>query len=184
MLSKGVRYRDDGSIESCVFCGIVNRTEPARIIDETEEFIVFRTLKPYAKHHLLVCPKKHVTSVQSLKGEEDAEMVRRMVDLGNKCLGELQNSVEGKCQERGAHKHCFHVPPYNSIDHLHLHSIGNGDTAMSWFGRLKYWDSTFYCKSAETIIYDLLEGSRSRKGDDANKPPDMSSIEPLFKSKL
>ena len=153
--SKGVVYDSEGTMKSCVFCSIVDKTGPARIVEENDEFIVFRTLKPYAEHHLLVCPKRHVISVHELKGKEDADMVERMVKLGDKCLNSLEYTQKVPQGEVVVHKHCFHIPPYNSIDHLHLHSIGTGDAGMDWFGRLKYWDSTFYCKSAEIIVEEL-----------------------------
>ena len=159
--AKGVLYDSEGVIKNCVFCSIVNRTGPARIVDENDEFIVFRTLKPYAEHHLLVCPKRHVTSVHELSGEEDAKMIERMVKFGQKCLDSLEYTEKKVLEgESIMHKYCFHIPPYNSIDHLHLHSIGLGDASMNWFGRLKYWDSTFYCKSAELIIAQLRQGGR------------------------
>ena len=163
--TKGVLYDSKGAVKSCVFCSIVNKTGPARIVDENDEFIVFRTLKPYAEHHLLVCPKRHVMSVRELKGEKDADMIERMVGFGEKCLNGLEYS-EKKVSEGESiiHKHCFHIPPYNSIDHLHLHSIGMGDAGMDWFGRLKYWDSTFYCKSAKLIIAQLRRGGTEEGG--------------------
>ena len=154
--SKGVLYDSHGKIKNCVFCSIINRTGPAKIVDESDEFIVFRTLRPYAEHHLLVCPKRHVRSVNELEGAEDAAMIERMIEMGEKCLNGLEyTQMKLRDKESIAHKHCFHIPPYNSIDHLHLHSIGLGDAGMNWFGRLKYWDSTFYCKSAEAIARQL-----------------------------
>ena len=48
-IRKGVSYKSDGSVCSCIFCNIVKRTEPASIVEESDEFIVFRTIQPAAK---------------------------------------------------------------------------------------------------------------------------------------
>ena len=48
--------------------------------------------------------------------QRDAEMLTRMVDAGRQVLSDLSLDVDDV-------QFCFHAPPYNSIDHLHLHVI-------------------------------------------------------------
>ena len=51
-------------------------------------------------------------------------------------------------------KLCFHIPPWNSIDHLHLHLICEPET-LSTFGKMKYLENSMYCKSADEILNNL-----------------------------
>lgn len=43
----------------CVFCRIIAGKEPADIIYQDDEVIVFRDHRPRAPIHLLICPKQH-----------------------------------------------------------------------------------------------------------------------------
>ena len=61
--------------------------------------------------------------MEALKGPADAALVREMIKVGVVALGD---------QAEGAH-YSFHVPPFNSIDHLHMHAIGTQIDSMSLF---------------------------------------------------
>ena len=51
--------------ESCLFCRIIAREIPARIILETEHCIAFRDITPRAPTHVLVVPRIHVASLDA-----------------------------------------------------------------------------------------------------------------------
>eukprot|EP00121_Abeoforma_whisleri_P004405 Awhi_evm1s3981 len=48
----------------------------------------------------------------------------------------------------------FHWPPFNSIDHLHLHVIGPEST-MSFFGKLEFKVGTLWYKTGHQILQRL-----------------------------
>jgi diadenosine tetraphosphate (Ap4A) HIT family hydrolase len=156
---KGVTYAQDGTVTSCIFCNIIKRTEPATIVAETDDMIVFRTIAPATTNHLLVCPKIHTKNAASLVSVNDADLVERMRKLGNDTIDALLPE-----QPSVSKRFCFHMPPFNSIDHLHLHCIAQPET-MTWLGHVKYFDQSFYCHSSERIINSL------------NKLPKKSSAE-------
>jgi len=54
-------------------------------------------------------------------------------------------------------KFVFHIPPYNSIDHLHLHVIARPDS-MGTTGKIKYSDGRFWCMTAEKAIQTIFGG--------------------------
>lgn len=80
-----------------------------------------------------------------------------MLDIAKYCLAE--------CPQE-SRRFCFHVPPFNSIDHLHLHAIGR-IYEMSWFNMQKYYLGSFWCKSAEDLIKTLRKS--------ANRPSQLSA---------
>jgi len=41
----------------CIFCQIIKKEQPADIIYEDNDFIVFKDIKPSAPIHLLLVPK-------------------------------------------------------------------------------------------------------------------------------
>ena len=148
---KGVTYSPSGSVTKCLFCNIVEKKEPARIVLENEHFVAFKTIKPYSSNHLLVVPTKHVKNLAALAGPEDANMIHEMEAFGKAALGKDADDAQFS----------FHVPPYNSIDHLHLHCIGARST-MTLAGSLKYWQETFYCWSAKRAAALVLQRELSK----------------------
>lgn len=54
---------------NCVFCNIVARIQPADVIFEDDEIIIFKDIKPASKVHFLVVPKLHVKGPNTLTNE-------------------------------------------------------------------------------------------------------------------
>jgi diadenosine tetraphosphate (Ap4A) HIT family hydrolase len=141
---KGVTYGPNGAVVSCLFCRIMARQEPGTIVYEDADTVAFKTIAPASSNHVLICPRKHVQNYMSLSGPKGAALVRSLVDVGRTVLGADADNAQFS----------FHVPPFNSIDHLHLHAIGRRET-MGFIGGLKYWEGAYWCKSAEAAIPEL-----------------------------
>ncbi|MDA1338665.1 MAG: histidine triad nucleotide-binding protein [Methylophilales bacterium] len=65
----------------CIFCKIVKKDIPAKIIYEDEEFLVFNDIKPIDKVHFLIIPKTHIESLLECD-ETNLEMLGKMLLLG------------------------------------------------------------------------------------------------------
>lgn len=113
---KGVSYGQNGEVESCVFCkiceGIDRKTEVAY---EDQRVIVFKPLARCAAQHWLVVPRQHIQNVKALNAQ-DIPILSYMREIGEKVLKEKSPNPDPSNQQ-----YVFHVPPVNSIDHLHLH---------------------------------------------------------------
>ncbi|KAF9054996.1 HIT-like protein [Hymenopellis radicata] len=116
-----VRLTDDfeanstAYVKHCPFCH-VSKENGFNIIYEDEKFVAFRDRSPSSRHHIQVIPKTHVGSVKDLNSS-DVELVKAMANLGDTILEQLDVHPE-------ARKMGFHIPPFNSIHHLHLHLQG------------------------------------------------------------
>lgn len=106
-------------VEKCVFCRIVKKQEPSEIIYEDEIVIAFRDIKPATDHHYLVIPKVHIDNPKILT-HEHLELIVHMRDVADKVL--LQQGVPAEDENK---RFGYHWPPFNMINHLHLHAIGN-----------------------------------------------------------
>ena len=54
----------------CVFCGIAQHEIPSNIVYEDDKLICFHDLEPQAPVHVLVIPKKHISSLDDVKAED------------------------------------------------------------------------------------------------------------------
>lgn len=147
-MHKGVTYDHNHHPIDCLFCRIQIGKEPGTILYQDEDFVAFKTISPATDAaHLLITPRDHIKNISSLSGPKDAMLVEKLVDIGKIALG-----------ERYSHDamFCFHAPPFNSINHLHLHAIAEPKT-MSYFNYFKYQIGTSWCKSANEVIQNLYQ---------------------------
>lgn len=105
-------------MDDCIFCDIVKKNQPAKILYETERVIVIDDIMPKAPVHMLVIPKDHIVSAHSLELEHK--------DM----LFELFQAAKHMADERGigekGYKLVFNVGKEGGqiINHLHLHVLG------------------------------------------------------------
>lgn len=157
VVRKGVSYNAAGEVVNCVFCRIANRdpNEPANVVLDSKDskFISFVPLANVTSYHILVSPKHHVQNVNSLVNKYDVQLVKEMMAFGKEALLKYcDNEINPNNHDEAMY--CFHVPPWNSIDHLHLHVIGR-PKEMCFTSSIKYFPDGYWCKSAEALIKEL-----------------------------
>jgi len=101
----------------CIFCQIIERKKPAEIVYEDESLVVFRDIHPSAPVHLLIVPRIHIDTLNSLD-EESAGIVAKMV-LTAKNIAELFKIQSGYRLIINCGREAGQV-----IFHLHMHLIG------------------------------------------------------------
>jgi diadenosine tetraphosphate (Ap4A) HIT family hydrolase len=139
------------SANPSVFGRILNGESPSRDYAETSELLAFRDRSPKAEFHALVIPKRYVPNLYSLT-IDDLDLVR---DMRRLALDLLEDRVP-----RAANDYvlCFHVPPFNSVDHLHLHVLAP-TSRMAWIHRYgKYRCGTRWCIEESEVIDRLSRG--------------------------
>jgi histidine triad (HIT) family protein len=60
----------------CVFCKIVDGSIPSTKVYEDEDFLAFKDIHPAAPTHILIVPKKHVSSLNEL---DDPELAGKLL---------------------------------------------------------------------------------------------------------
>lgn len=101
-----------------IFTKIINREIPAEIIYEQNDIIVIRDIKPMAKTHLLIIPKKEIPTINDLE-DNDRELLAEMFFVAKKVAKDLWIS-EG-------YKLNFNVWAKwgQEVMHIHLHLLSN-----------------------------------------------------------
>ena len=102
----------------CVFCSIIEKKAPARIVYEDETIVVFHTINPIAPVHLLIVPKKHIDSV-NLVEPEDETLMGHMFSVARKLAEDTGVARTGYrlITNTGA-------DGGQSVNHIHMHLIG------------------------------------------------------------
>ncbi len=58
--------------EDCLFCRIIEKKIPSKIVYEDTRAIAFEDVNPQAPVHLLVIPVKHIASLSAIQPKDDA----------------------------------------------------------------------------------------------------------------
>ena len=104
-------------MENCLFCKIIKGEIPANKVYEDDEILAFKDIHPKAPVHILVIPKKHISSAKEIK-EEDEVLIGKIFTVINKIADEfkLENGyrILNNCGEDGGQE----------VMHLHFHLLG------------------------------------------------------------
>lgn len=111
-------------MSDCLFCKIIDRTIPASIVFEDDRVVAFNDINPQGPTHVLVVPKRHITSLNDLTPADDA------------MIGEVVRRAAAIAKERGIDVGGFRTVFNTNKDggqtvfHIHLHLIGG--RTMTW----------------------------------------------------
>jgi diadenosine tetraphosphate (Ap4A) HIT family hydrolase len=103
-------------VKPCIFCAYVSQQAVRTLIYEDELVVAFQSKSPAATQHLLVVSRAHIATVKDLTFGHIG-LLKHMELIGKKVL----ESPEGEVKPSRKYLYGFHVPPFNSVDHLHLH---------------------------------------------------------------
>jgi len=111
-------------MDTCIFCRIIERRLPARIVFEDDEIVAFEDTNPQAPIHTLVVPRKHLTSLKDAT-PADAPLLGRLFMVA------AQLARERGLESKG-YRTVLNTGTWagQSVFHLHLHLLG---------GRVFHW---------------------------------------------
>jgi histidine triad (HIT) family protein len=111
-------------VPTCMFCNVANHRAPARILFEDDQIVAFHDICPQAPTHLLVIPRKHLSSLHDAN-PDDADLLGKLLLAAQRAAAEC-GIVSGGYRVvintgRGAGQ---------SVFHLHAHVLGG--RSMHW----------------------------------------------------
>ncbi|KAF9430159.1 hypothetical protein BGZ94_008099 [Podila epigama] len=140
----------------CIFCEIVEGQFPGKLIYKVpidDHIAAFHDINPAAETHILIVPVAHIESVKTLKAADH--------DILEKMKSKAYDLLRGRGHDPETSKLGFHVPPFNTVNHLHLHVLGG--EFKSRFRRLKYQTGRVWYQDLDQVLDKLKrvrEGAR------------------------
>ena len=99
----------------CVFCKIVNKELPAKVVYEDDIVMAFHDINPQAPVHILIVPKEHIPTVNDLE-EKHKELTGHIFLVARKIAQDMGFAEKGyriliNCNRDGGQE----------IYHIHYH---------------------------------------------------------------
>ena len=111
-------------MSQCLFCRIVERSIPAKILYEDDMALAFEDINPQAPVHILVIPKRHIPSIGDLD-DADSPLLAHLV-LTCATIAQQKGLAQSGYRlvtNTGAHAG-------QTVSHLHWHLLGG--RPMAW----------------------------------------------------
>lgn len=105
-------------VNDCLFCKIIAGQIPAATVYSDDRLVAFKDINPQAPMHVLIVPRRHISSLNELRSEDDGlvgEMIRRGAAL-----------AEENGHAAGGYRTVFNcnVDAGQTVFHIHLHVLG------------------------------------------------------------
>jgi len=111
-------------MSDCLFCKIISKKIPAKIVYEDDSSLAFEDINPQAPVHVLVIPKKHISTSLEIE-EQDHALIGRLFEVAGKIA-----------REKGIDQRGFRLVMNTNAEsgqtvfHIHLHLLGG--RPMHW----------------------------------------------------
>lgn len=108
----------------CIFCKVAAGEIESKKVSEDDEIVAFHDINKKAPVHILVIPRKHISSLLAIEPEDEA------------LLSKLHTAAIRLAREQGIAESGFRLvmncnrDAGQSVDHIHLHLLGG--RPMGW----------------------------------------------------
>lgn len=105
-------------MSDCLFCKIIEKKIPAKIVYEDEQVLAFEDISPQSPVHALVVPRKHISTALDVK-DEDSSLIAHLYRVCTKIA-----------QDKGIADRGFRVVTNcnpesgQTVYHIHFHVLG------------------------------------------------------------
>lgn len=111
-------------MSDCLFCKMVSGEIKPDTVMETDDVLAFRDITPQAPTHILIIPKKHISTINDIT-DEDTELMGKLYQVAKQVAAQEGLAEPGyrtvmNCNSDGG----------QAVYHIHLHLLGG--RPMGW----------------------------------------------------
>ncbi len=108
----------------CLFCRIARKEIPSKVVHEDDHSIAFDDINPKAPVHVLIIPRKHVSTIDDV-APEDTQVLGHLVQVArtiarSRGIADSGYRLVFNCRADAGQE----------VFHIHLHLVGG--RKMSW----------------------------------------------------
>lgn len=103
-------------MSNCIFCKIINRELPGKLLYEDDSVISFMDINPICDGHVLIIPKKHYEDIYAV----DKETLSHMFEVAK-----MLNEKIMKTLNKDGATFSINYGIMQEVKHLHLHIMPN-----------------------------------------------------------
>lgn len=108
----------------CLFCRIIERKTPAKIVFEDETAVAFEDINPQAPTHILIVPRRHLASISEMTAG-DAPLIGHLFEVARDLAAKRGIAAGGYRTVINTGREAG-----QSVFHIHLHLLGG--RPLSW----------------------------------------------------
>lgn len=111
-------------MDECIFCKIINKEIPSKIVYEDKDILAFKDINPQAPTHILLIPREHFASLNAIPKKK------------KEILSSLLLKARQIAEEKGIAQSGYRIVLNTERDsgqevfHIHLHLLGG--RRMRW----------------------------------------------------
>ena len=108
----------------CLFCKVISGEMKSDVVYQDDQVVAFKDIDPKAPHHILVIPRKHISTLNHIK-EDDTLLLGNMMQAAKAIAADLGVEKEGyrlvlNTNQMGG----------QAVYHIHLHILAGRQ--MGW----------------------------------------------------
>lgn len=111
-------------MNDCIFCKIINKEIPAKIVYEDKDIFVFEDINPQAPVHILLIPRAHYASLNDVP-EDKKDLMGHLLLQAKKIAADKNLSEEGFRIVLNTGRNSG-----QEVFHIHFHLLGG--RRMTW----------------------------------------------------
>ena len=111
-------------MDNCLFCRIIEKSIPTKIVYESENIVAFNDISPQAPIHILIIPKEHIDTINNIDNNHK-ELLGEMLLVAKKLAKDNNIADDG-------YRLIFNRNNNGgqAVYHIHLHLLGGRQ--MKW----------------------------------------------------
>ena len=111
-------------MDECIFCKIINKDIPAKVVYEDDRTLAFDDINPQAPVHVLLIPKEHFASLNDIPEEKG--------DLLGHILSKARQVASDKGIKESGYRIVLNTARDSGQDVFHIHFHVLGGRRMTW----------------------------------------------------